>query len=84
MNQIQIERRKAQELRRSSWWKEKLLLGRCYYCNDEVGKEATMDHVVPLAQGGKSSKGNIVVCCKSCNTEKRSMTAVEWMLEKGL
>lgn len=39
-----------------------------------------MDHVVPLAQGGKSTPGNIVASCKSCNTLKRDMTAVEWLL----
>ena len=30
-----------------------------------------MDHLVPLARGGKSSKGNVVPACKSCNTNKK-------------
>jgi HNH endonuclease len=39
-----------------------------------------MDHVVPIAQGGLSTPGNVVPSCKSCNTLKRDMTAVEWLL----
>jgi 5-methylcytosine-specific restriction endonuclease McrA len=39
-----------------------------------------MDHIVPLAQGGKSTPGNVVPSCKVCNNLKRDMTAVEWLL----
>ena len=37
-----------------------------------------MDHVVPLIRGGKSTKGNIVPCCKSCNSAKKYMLPIEW------
>lgn len=30
-----------------------------------------MDHVLPIIRGGKSTKGNIVPCCKKCNEEKK-------------
>lgn len=36
-----------------------------------------MDHVVPLARGGKSSKKNCVVCCKECNNSKGHRMTVE-------
>ncbi len=39
-----------------------------------------MDHVVPLAQGGRSTQGNVVPACKRCNNQKQDMTAVEWAL----
>ena len=78
------ERAKAQSMRKSGWWQDQIQNGVCYYCDASVDKSsATMDHVVPISQGGKSTKGNIVVCCKSCNTEKKSMTAVEWLLAKS-
>jgi 5-methylcytosine-specific restriction endonuclease McrA len=31
----------------------------------------TMDHLVPLIRGGKSSKGNLVPSCKHCNSGRR-------------
>jgi 5-methylcytosine-specific restriction endonuclease McrA len=30
-----------------------------------------MDHLVPVVRGGKSTKGNIVVSCKSCNSARK-------------
>ena len=38
----------------------------------------TMDHVIPLARGGRSTKDNLVPCCKDCNTRKKSSLPVEW------
>ena len=39
-----------------------------------------MDHVVPVSRGGKSTKGNIVPCCKECNNAKKYLTPVEMLL----
>lgn len=36
-----------------------------------------MDHVVPLVRGGRSTKGNLVPCCKACNTKKKHHLAFE-------
>ena len=78
------ERQRARELRRSPWWQAKLRLGLCYYCGEKVPPQgATMDHVVPLSQGGRSQKGNLVLSCKACNVKKKSFTAVEWLLGEG-
>jgi 5-methylcytosine-specific restriction endonuclease McrA len=30
-----------------------------------------MDHLVPVIRGGKSTKGNLVPSCKSCNSERK-------------
>jgi len=76
---IRREKEKARELRRSQWWKRKLARGRCYYCGRSFPPgELTMDHIVPLARGGKSTKGNVVTACKECNTKKKSMLPIEW------
>lgn len=80
---IKIERRKAQELRKSSWWKQQIGKGVCYYCEKRFDKALlTMDHVVPLARGGKSTKKNCVVACKECNTDKGNKLSVEITMEK--
>jgi 5-methylcytosine-specific restriction endonuclease McrA len=76
---IRRERAKARELRQSQWWKRKLSKGMCHYCGRSVPpKELTMDHVVPLVRGGRSTKGNVVPCCKECNTNKKSLLPMEW------
>ncbi len=73
------ERRKARELRQTQWWKRKLARGICHYCGRRFRPhELTMDHVVPLVRGGRSTKGNCVPSCKECNTKKRSLLPVEW------
>ncbi len=41
-------------------------------------KDLTMDHLVPLARGGRSTKDNLVPCCKDCNNLKKSMLPLEW------
>ena len=76
---LRRERQKARELRQSQWWKRRCAKGRCHYCGQQVpAAELTMDHVVPLARGGKSVKGNVVTACKSCNTKKRQLLPMEW------
>jgi len=37
-----------------------------------------MDHIVPLTRGGKSTRENLVPCCKTCNTAKKTMMPLEW------
>ncbi|MEZ4873506.1 MAG: HNH endonuclease [Bdellovibrionales bacterium] len=75
------ERARARELRGTSWWRQKLAEGICYYCQQNFPKEElTMDHKVPVARGGRSTKGNVVVCCKTCNTDKRHLTPAEMLL----
>ena len=76
---LRRERAKARELRKSRWWKQKLAQGVCYYCGrNKKESELTMDHLVPLARGGRSAKDNIVCACKTCNTKKRSLLPMEW------
>jgi len=80
------ERAKARELRKSRWWQQKTADGRCYYCNRKTAyRDLTMDHLVPLARGGRSTKNNLVPACKNCNNKKKSMMPLEWeeSLEKN-
>lgn len=80
--QIKKERAKARELRKSPWWKQQLSKGLCYYCESRFRpEELSMDHIVPVARGGKSSKGNLVTACKECNSSKGYYTPAELLLE---
>jgi len=73
------EKAKARKLRNSQWWKRKRSTGICHYCGKKFPPgELTMDHVVPIARGGKSVKINLVPCCKECNTKKRQFLPLEW------
>ncbi len=73
------EKAKARKLRSSQWWKRKRSTGICNYCGKKFNpKELTMDHVIPIARGGKSVKINLVPCCKDCNTKKRQFLPLEW------
>jgi len=77
--EINREKEKARRLRESAWWKRKIEKGICHYCHRNVGRAfLTMDHVVPLSRGGKSSKGNIVPSCKECNNKKKYLLPIEW------
>ena len=79
---IKKERAKAKKLRESQWWKQKLSLGVCHYCQKKFQiAELTMDHVIPVGRGGHSNKGNIVVACKPCNTNKKHLTPAEMILQ---
>ena len=76
---IRTERAKARELRKSRWWQQKTASGLCYYCGRKFTfKQLTMDHLVPLARGGRSTRDNLVPSCKACNNKKKSMLPLEW------
>jgi 5-methylcytosine-specific restriction endonuclease McrA len=49
----------------------------CHYCNVEtivgaqnISRECTVDHVVPVSRGGKDELENLVISCRSCNSRK--------------
>jgi 5-methylcytosine-specific restriction endonuclease McrA len=70
--EIRRERAKARELRASPWWKRKRAAGVCHHCGGTFSaQDLTMDHLVPIIRGGKSTKGNVVASCKACNTARK-------------
>jgi 5-methylcytosine-specific restriction endonuclease McrA len=77
--QIRQEREKARALRKQNWWKNRIARGTCHYCGKSVPpKELTLDHIVPVARGGRSTKGNCVPACKDCNNQKKNLLPMEW------
>ena len=78
-DEIRTERAKARELRKTRWWQQKTAFGLCHYCGSKTAhKNLTMDHLVPLARGGRSTKNNLVPSCKDCNNKKKNMLPLEW------
>ncbi len=50
----------------------------CQYCGHKYGKaQLTLDHVIPIVQGGTKSWENIVTACKSCNQKKGGQTPAQ-------
>jgi len=77
--EIRREKEKARELRASQWWKNRIARGVCQYCGGTFPPaELTMDHIVPLVRGGRSTRGNVAPACKECNNKKKHMLPVEW------
>lgn len=76
---IRAERDKARALRKTQWWRTKISRGLCHYCGQKfAAHELTMDHLVPIIRGGKSTKGNCVPACKECNNKKKYLLPIEW------
>ena len=80
---IRRERAKARELRKTPYYRNLFRKGICHYCGKKFPpEELTLDHIVPVARGGRSTKGNLVVCCRSCNQEKKFLTPSELLLRR--
>jgi hypothetical protein len=51
--------------------------GRCAFCRSEeklMGVTFEIDHIVPRLRRGKTSPGNLCLCCPSCNRHKAART----------
>lgn len=79
-NHIRTQKDKARKLRKTNWWQKRCQAAVCYYCASPLSfSQVTMDHIVPLSRGGRSTRGNIATACKDCNTAKGDLTAVEFL-----
>ena len=76
------EKAKAREMRKSQWWRQELGKGLCYHCGQKFKpEELTMDHLLPIARGGKTNKKNCVTSCKECNSKKGHKLSVELVMD---
>ena len=48
----------------------------CAYCGKACA--ATIDHVVPIARGGRDEPDNVLPACGSCNSSKSNWLISEW------
>lgn len=51
---------------------------KCRYCGSHAD---TVDHIVPIAQGGGESDENLVASCRSCNSKKKARKPEEAGME---
>ena len=50
----------------------------CQYCGEKFNSsELELEHVIPRAQGGKSTWENLVAACRTCNSRKANRTPAE-------
>lgn len=77
--EIKKEKEKARALRKTRWWQQRVARGICYYCGRKFPPaQLTLDHIVPLVRGGKTTKGNVAPVCKECNNKKKYLLPMEW------
>ncbi|MBF0610575.1 MAG: HNH endonuclease [Magnetococcales bacterium] len=76
---IARERNKARLLKQSTWWKNRLGEGMCHYCGQRFPPASlTMDHITPIARGGRTEKSNCVPACQECNRQKHNLPTLSW------
>src|SRR5574339_946747 len=52
--------------------------GLCFFCKDRLAKaDASVEHLVASANGGRNDDDNCVVCCKAMNALLGSMSLKE-------
>ena len=50
---------------------------RCVYClttQENSGEQLQIDHIIPVASGGTSTRDNLCSCCAKCNNNKWTKT----------
>lgn len=53
--------------------------GRCRYCAAPLAfEDMHVDHVVPVARGGRDNLSNLAAACAGCNLSKGAKTLEEW------
>lgn len=59
---------------------DKAFNGRCAYC---ARPGRTIDHVIPISQGGAHALDNVVPACWPCNLSKRALDVVDWLEQRA-
>lgn len=92
--EMRVRRRARRALKRSNPgsvgvelkdWRRLVLRyrGCCAYCGNQP-EVVQMDHVIPLARGGRHAIGNVLPACPSCNHSKQAALLAEWRHRRKL
>ncbi len=57
--------------------------GKCAICQEDLGPDIQLDHIMPIALGGSNSDENIQLTHKRCNQQKNMKHPVDFMQERG-
>jgi len=52
----------------------------CIYCGSR--KLIEIDHIIPIARGGRHAIGNLAPACRACNRNKTDYLVMEWKLKR--
>ena len=55
---------------------------RCAYCGRRLEK-LTIDHIVPISQGGQNAQENVVPACQRCNGSKNDSSLLVYLLRRS-
>ena len=61
----------------------KLQNGKCPCCNQPLGDDYHMDHIMPLKSGGANEDWNIQLLRQQCNNQKSAKDPIEFMQSRG-
>lgn len=61
----------------------KLQHGKCPCCNQPLGDDYHLDHIMPLALGGPNIDSNIQLLRQRCNNQKHAKHPIDFMQQRG-
>lgn len=61
----------------------KLQRGKCACCNQPLGNDFHLDHIMPLVLGGKNTDDNIQLLRATCNLQKHAKHPIDFMQSRG-
>jgi 5-methylcytosine-specific restriction endonuclease McrA len=50
----------------------------CHWCGVKCARGYVVDHIHPLAKGGKHEAHNLAISCRACNARKSARDPIEW------
>jgi 5-methylcytosine-specific restriction endonuclease McrA len=62
-------------------WRTSLSRYTQYKVSPQYGR-LSVDHIIPMSQGGADTMDNLVICCHKCNSGKCNMSYDEYMARK--
>ena len=56
----------------------------CQYCGAKglYNRRCTIDHIVPIVQGGTNEPDNLIVACPTCNHRKHSTPLAQYIEQR--
>lgn len=56
---------------------------KCANCGASLKEAHHLDHIEPLARGGRNEDGNVQLLCPTCNWKKNALDPFEWAQSQG-
>jgi 5-methylcytosine-specific restriction endonuclease McrA len=55
------------------------LRDKCFYCGVLLHGAGAIDHMQPISKGGSNYPTNLTLACTTCNLDKKSKSAAEFV-----